>query len=150
MVSKFDGTGNTQNASASSDTLTGSAASSSKDISPWLYTILMETISYATISVSVFGMTGNISIICAYAKIGFTESINISYCALAISDALSIPFITWHAICYLPVSRNWTRYLEIPTGGAPAGAYFLTTAWLTAFISLERCLSCFHLKSKLL
>ena len=78
MVSKFDGTGNTQNASASSDTLTGSAASSSKDIPPWLYTILMETISYATISVSVFGMTGNILIICAYAKIGFTESINIS------------------------------------------------------------------------
>ena len=94
------------------------------------------------ISVSVFGMTGNILIICAYAKIGFTESINISYCALGISDALSIPFITWHAICFLPVLNNWNlpRYLEILTGGAPAEAYYMTTAWLTACISLERCL----------
>ena len=128
--------------STTSDNMTGPAFSSGYDLPVWLFTLLNQYISYAMVLVSVFGMIGNILIISAYAKIGFSESINISYCALGISDALSVPFMTWHAICFFPVFAKWniTRLIEVPTGGAPAEVFFMVTAWITACISLERCL----------
>ncbi|GFR88721.1 chemosensory receptor B [Elysia marginata] len=120
-------------------------ATSFYDIPLWLYSLLMEYISYAMIAVSVFGMTSNILIIVIYIKIGFSESINISYCALGLSDALQVTFITWNAICFLP---SFTRLnlpfipgeVVVPTGGASTDIFCQTTAWITAWISVERCL----------
>ena len=125
--------------------LSSSAGASNDDIPAWLYSLLMEYISYVMICVSVFGMTGNILIIITYIKIGFSESINISYCALSISDALCVTFITWNAICFIPVFSRWNppyipREFVIPTGGASSDIFCQTTAWITACISLERCL----------
>ena len=130
-----------QNLSSSAD----ASVASSGDIPPWLYSLLMEYISYAMICVSVFGMAGKILIIITYIKIGFSESINISYCALGISDALCVTFITWNAICFIPAFSNWNppvipREFVIPTGGASTDIFCQTTAWITACISLERCL----------
>ena len=132
---------NSQNFSSLAD----ASVASSGDIPPWLYSLLMEYISYAMICVSVFGMAGNILIIITYIKIGFSESINISYCALGISDFLCVTFVTWNAICFIPAFSNWNtpfipREFVIPTGGASTDIFCQTTAWITACISLERCL----------
>ena len=91
-----------------------------------------------------------------YAKIGFSESINISYFALGVSDILCIIFITWHGICFIPAFGNsglpfdpWK--IMIPTGGHTSSMFQKTTGWITAYVSLERCLCLvFPLRSKII
>ena len=144
---RFNNEDISQNKSTSLGNLTDDAIPSNtfKDLPDWLFTLINAYISYAMILVSGFGLAGNILIIATYTKIGFLESINISYCALGISDALSIPFIVWHAICFIPAFTNSDlpiipRDFEIPTGGGVADTFFMTTACLTAYISVVRCL----------
>ena len=115
------------------------------DMPDGLFSVLMEYTGYLMLFISAFGFTGNILIIVAYAKIGFSESINISYFALGVSDFICVSFLTWHAICFIPVFADsdlnfdsWT--VEVPTGGHTSVTFLKTTAWITAFISLERCL----------
>ena len=115
------------------------------DLPDRLFTVLMEYTSYAMICIGIFGMTGNILILTTYVKIGLSESINISYFALGISDILCIIFITWNAICYIPAFANSdipfnSRQFVIPTSGRPSIAFLKTTVWITAYISIERCL----------
>ncbi|GFR78147.1 chemosensory receptor B [Elysia marginata] len=122
-----------------------SPPSSTSDIPAWLLSTLMEYISYAVILVGVFGIPGNILIIRTYTKIGFSDSINISYCALGVSDIFCIIFITWNAICFMPVFAESNlpivaSEIVIPTGGITSVIFIDTTAWITAFVSLERCL----------
>ncbi|RUS73844.1 hypothetical protein EGW08_018388 [Elysia chlorotica] len=115
------------------------------DIPSRVFSFLMENISYWMVAVAMFGMTSNIFIIVTFAKMGFSESINISYCALCISDILCVATFTWNAICFIPAFVD----LDLPflpsevvviTGGALSDTFSKTTAWITAFISLERCL----------
>ncbi|GFR59739.1 peptide receptor GPCR [Elysia marginata] len=115
------------------------------DIPAWMYLLMMEWISYAMSCVSLFGITSNILIIVIYVKIGFGESINISYCALAVSDALYVTFVTWNAICFIPAFTRLDlpfvpSQVVIPTSGASTDIFGQITAWITAWISLERCL----------
>ena len=118
------------------------------------FPILMACITYTMIIVAVFGIMGNTLIIIAFIKIGFSESINISYCALSISDFLCIAAFSWNAVCYIPEFSNSdlpfiAREVVVPTGGALSQIFGGTTAWITAFISLERCLCVvFPLKTK--
>ena len=76
-------------------------------ISPWLYSLLMEYISCTMICMALFGLPGTILIIIIYTKMGFTESINISYCGLGISDFLCVVFAIWNAICFIPAFSKW-------------------------------------------
>ena len=115
------------------------------DLPDRLFTVLMEYTGYAMICIGIFGMAGNILILMTYVKIGLSVSINISYFALGISDILCIIFITWNAICYIPAFANSdipfnSRKFVIPTGGHPSIAFLKTTGWITAYISIERCL----------
>ncbi|RUS84167.1 hypothetical protein EGW08_008054, partial [Elysia chlorotica] len=92
-----------------------------------------------------FGMIGNTIIMITLVKIGFASPINVSFCALCISDFLCIVAIAWNAICYIPAFANSdlpfrAREVAIPTGSAVSNIFCGTTAWITAFISLERCL----------
>ncbi|GFR59317.1 chemosensory receptor B [Elysia marginata] len=133
------------NFSPSSDVSADRVVSSTYDIPAWFYSLLMEYLSYAMIGVSVFGMTSNILIIVIYVKIGFSESINISYCALGISDTLYVIFVTWNAICFIPAFARLNlpfipSQVVVPTGGANSDIFLKTTAWITAWISVERCL----------
>ena len=109
------------------------------------FSLLMEYTSYTMVCVAVFGMAGNIFILITYAKIGFSESINISYFALGVSDILCVIFLTWNAICFIPAFADSnipfiSREFVIPTGGFTSDMFSKTTTWITAFISLERCL----------
>ena len=119
--------------------------SSTENIPPWLFSLLMEYISYAMIAVAFFGIPGNILIIGTYVKIGLSESINVSYCALGVSDILCVIFITWNAICFTPAFADSdvpmiAREVVILTGGFTSLICCNITAWITAFISLEKCL----------
>ena len=116
-----------------------------KDIPGGIFSILMEFSSYIMICIAAFGLVGNILIVITYTSIGFSESINISYSALSISDIFCILFLTWHAICFVPAFSNSdipfeARKFVIPTGGYTSAIFLKTTAWITAYISLERCL----------
>ena len=96
--------------SATMGNLTDVSLTSKDDLPAWIFILLNQYVSGAMVFVSVLGMTlmtGNILIIATLAKIGFSEIINISYFALGISDAPCLPFITWHAICYLPFFDKW-------------------------------------------
>ena len=118
---------------------------SDRDIPNRTYSLIMEYTSYTMICIAAFGLVGNLLIIITYTSIGFSESINISYCALSISDMFCIIFLTWHAICFVPAFYDWdipfeARKFVIPTGGHTSAIFLKTTAWITAYISLERCL----------
>ena len=120
------------------------------------FSLLMEYSAYITICVAVPGLVGNVLILITYAKIGFSESINISYFALGVSDLLCVIFITWHGICLLPAFGNSDfpfdpLSMSIPTGGRTSSMFQKTTAWITAYVSLERCLCVvFPLKSQII
>ncbi|GFR89589.1 chemosensory receptor B [Elysia marginata] len=117
-----------------------------KDDTPekW-YRNIMECISHAMLSISAVGIPGNILVVIVYVKIGFSESINISYFALGISDTIALLFITWNALCYIPifVKANLPfipTEIVVITGGATNDCFSFITAWITTFISFQRCL----------
>ncbi|GFO10465.1 peptide receptor gpcr [Plakobranchus ocellatus] len=87
----------------------------------------------------------NSLVIAVFVKLGFSEPSNISLTALAICDFTLAVLITWNNLC------NWLTYhnVRLPfhsanvtalTGGAQWAFLSSTVAWITAFISFERCL----------
>ena len=135
-------------------TLSGDVNTAANSSGGWVVSLLMESVSYAMIFVAFFGLTGNILIMITFVKIGFSESINISYCALCVSDLLCVVLFTWNAICFTPAFAKSglpfiAREVVVPTGGATSDTFRNTTACITTFISLERCLCvAFPLKIK--
>ena len=130
----------TQNTSELSDSI---GLFSYRDMPGETFSLLMGHTSYVMFCIAAFGLTTNILIIITYTKIGFAESINMSYCALGVSDIFCVIFITWHAICSIPamsVAPFIPREFVVPTGGLTSSNILKTTGWITAFISLERCL----------
>ncbi|GFO10463.1 chemosensory receptor b [Plakobranchus ocellatus] len=91
--------------------------------------------------------------IAVFVKLGFSEPSNISLTALAICDFTLAVLLTWSNVCF------WLTYhnIRLPfhganvaflTGGAQWAFLSSTVAWITAFISFERCLCIlFPLKS---
>ena len=63
-----------------------------------IFSMFMEYTSYVMICAAAFGLARNVLIIITYTKIGFSDSINISYFALGISDILCVIFLSWNAI----------------------------------------------------
>ncbi|KAK3740912.1 hypothetical protein RRG08_051065 [Elysia crispata] len=115
------------------------------DLPGWVFSDIMECISYAMITVAFFGIIGNSLIMVTLIKIGFSTSINISFCALCVSDFLCVAALGWNAVCFIPAFGNSDlpfkpREVVIPTGGGLSDIFCGTTAWITAFISFERCL----------
>ncbi|RUS68685.1 hypothetical protein EGW08_023553, partial [Elysia chlorotica] len=122
----------------------GTSSSPSYDIPEWLFSYLTEFISYTMVTVTFFGLIGNTIIIITLVKIGFVTPINISFFALCISDCLCIVSIAWSAICNIPALAESdlpfkTKEVAKPTGGTKSNIFW-KTAWITAFISLERCI----------
>ena len=128
----------------------------SKDMSSKSFSLFLETISYIIIPFCASGIFGNILVVITYSKMGFSDSINISYSALAITDILGLLFLTWTAICFIPALSNSdipfvANHLVNPTGGAIYDIFNGIAAWVTAYISLERCLCVvFPLKIKII
>ena len=103
------------------------------------------SLSFLLIIFSSLGILSNALVLAAYLKIGFLESINISYFALGISDIGVLGTTLWGAILnvleFLEVNLPFYA-LEIssPTMYFPGEGFEKTTSCITAYISLERCL----------
>ncbi|GFN98883.1 chemosensory receptor a [Plakobranchus ocellatus] len=93
----------------------------------------------------VVALIGNSLSITVFVRLGFSEPSNISLVALAASDLACIVLSIWTNSCFLlssmdvrlPFDAINVSYL---TGSAPCAFINRTVAWITAFISFERCL----------
>lgn len=112
------------------------------EIMPYVFTINLSIICSV---VSVFGIATNIINIIVFVRQGFKETINISLLGLAISDMGSLVSLLWLGICYNP----FFRYSDLPiltvdlqhfTGGWTHVIFTRITIFITAFITLERCI----------
>ncbi|GFO43404.1 chemosensory receptor a [Plakobranchus ocellatus] len=88
---------------------------------------------------------GNSLSIAVFIKLGFSESSNISLTALAVADLVCVVSAFWSNLCFLLNFRqsilpfNATN-MALLTGSGLWAFVSRTVAWITAFISLERCL----------
>lgn len=95
-------------------------------------------------AVTVFGTISNCINCVIFVKQGFSDTINISLLCLAISDICSLMSIMWSNLCFTPALRDSeipmaTYEVHLITGSWPHVIFTRTTGWITAFISLERC-----------
>ncbi|RUS85925.1 hypothetical protein EGW08_006328 [Elysia chlorotica] len=114
-----------------------------------IYLMLMPCIFFTASAIGVVGVIGNILNILVFAKLGFAETINISYVALAVSDLFCVLSTMASAFIFTPAMQALLQYyrvqVDLPrfanfTCILPQTAFSRTTAFLTAWISLERCL----------
>ncbi|GFN93126.1 chemosensory receptor a [Plakobranchus ocellatus] len=108
------------------------------DIISWILVIIVQIISIS-------GLVTNILSIIVFTRLGFSEASNISLTALAMCDLACMIFSMWTNLCYLPVFRDSSLPFNVHTvkflTGAGLWAHIVrTAAWITAFISFERCL----------
>ncbi|GFO43609.1 chemosensory receptor a [Plakobranchus ocellatus] len=94
---------------------------------------------------SVVAIISNSLSIIVFVRLGFSEPSNISLVALAASDFACVVLSIWSNSCFLltsmgvrlPFDATNVSYL---TGSTPWAFISRTVAWITAFISFERCL----------
>ncbi|GFO17703.1 chemosensory receptor a [Plakobranchus ocellatus] len=83
--------------------------------------------------------------IAVFVKLGFSEPSNISLTALAICDFTLAVLFTWSNLCSWLTHHNvrlpfHSSNVFLLTGGSQCAFLSSTIAWITAFISFERCL----------
>ncbi|GFO25760.1 chemosensory receptor a [Plakobranchus ocellatus] len=123
-------------------------------LSAEVYIVLIAFLSYAIFAVAMIGIASNILVIVTCTKIGFSEPINISYLAQGISDLMASIVRFWGAICFVFDAKNSRlpfdpSSISITTSFTPGQGFEKITAFITAFITLERCLCVqfpFHVK----
>ncbi|GFO14429.1 growth hormone secretagogue receptor [Plakobranchus ocellatus] len=109
---------------------------------------VLPAMVWIVLGIGAMGILGNILIILVYIKLGFSETINMSYLALAISDLLSVLSTMWSSILLSPIFETVLKQLPIATDfyfisytcAWPLLTFSRSTALITAWISLERCL----------
>ncbi|GFN74547.1 chemosensory receptor b [Plakobranchus ocellatus] len=87
----------------------------------------------------------NIFSIAVFVKLGFSEPSNFSLTALAVCDFTLAVLYTWGNLCFWLTYHNvrlsfHSANVSYLTGGAQWAYLSTTVAWITAFISFERCL----------
>ncbi|RUS74443.1 hypothetical protein EGW08_017808 [Elysia chlorotica] len=111
--------------------------------------MLMPYLNMFSWGIGVVGIVGNILTVLVFAKLGFAETINISYVALAVSDLLCVLSTMVTSFLFSPAMRALLHHYRVQvdlvkfanfTSFLPQFAFSRTTAFLTAWISLERCL----------
>ena len=110
------------------------------------YTQALYGLSCALICVGIFGIISNILVLSTFLKIGFEESINVSFFALGISDLGLTVTMSWGGILNLLILTE----IRLPfdafnistvTVFWPAEGLEKTTTCITACIAVERLLS---------
>ncbi|KAK3771468.1 hypothetical protein RRG08_011401 [Elysia crispata] len=111
--------------------------------------VVISALSWTMLATGTIGIIGNILTVLVYVKLGFAETINISYVALAVSDLCCILSSMVAGFCYSPAMQALLTHFRLQVdlakftnfiGFWPQFAFSRTTAFLTAWISLERCL----------
>ncbi|GFO37237.1 chemosensory receptor a [Plakobranchus ocellatus] len=107
--------------------------------------IIFLFLNYTSQLINICTIIANSLSIAVFVKLGFSEPSNISLTALAVCDFTLAVIYTWCNLCF------WLTYhnVRLPfhgvnvsslTGDAQWGFLSSTVAWITAFISFERCL----------
>ncbi|CAL1529996.1 unnamed protein product [Lymnaea stagnalis] len=95
--------------------------------------------------ISFVGIVANVINIVIFVRQGFQDTVNISFFSLAVSDLLSLVALLWVSVCFVPPFR----FSDIPfvstdvqylAGGWPHVVFARITGWVTAFVTIERCL----------
>ena len=102
--------------------------------------------AWSTIGLGVPGIVSNVLTLVVYAKMGYSSNnIHISYSALAVSDLCCVVATIMCGVITLTdmFRQNNTVHVRVIdlVGAVPHLAFSRTTALLTSWISLERCLS---------
>ncbi|RUS85286.1 hypothetical protein EGW08_006933 [Elysia chlorotica] len=98
-----------------------------------------------TLVIGVFGITGNIMTLMVYSKLGFYNTINISYSVLAASDLCCVIASIVNIMGYIdpffqdPRLQTLTNFAKL-FGAYPFFAFSRITGLITAWISVERSL----------
>ncbi|GFN97028.1 chemosensory receptor a [Plakobranchus ocellatus] len=105
----------------------------------------MSLIIYAFLFLALIGIVSNLLVIITCTKIGFSETINMSYLTLGISDLLASVIRFYVSILILLDITNMKLHFDPFTvttviGFLPGQGFEKTSAFITAFIALERCL----------
>ncbi|BFZ03210.1 hypothetical protein BsWGS_06249 [Bradybaena similaris] len=147
MPGDFINQGHMTTTAAASTAVTGASSTSSAGLVSYetSHTVQMVFLVAGCGMVSLFGVGSNVINIAVFVRMRFTESINISLLGLAVGDLGCVVTMLWSSICYnplfadsdLPFNSGEMMYL---TGGMTHACFNRITSFLTAFITLERCL----------
>ncbi|KAH9488040.1 hypothetical protein Btru_065492 [Bulinus truncatus] len=103
------------------------------------------TLVFISSAIGLFGLISNITNMVIFVKMGLNNTVNIGFMGLAISDLLCLVTIEWYCICFNPLFINSNINFFPPdvqhlSGGHPHGCFARITAWVTVYITFERCL----------
>ncbi|XP_059178442.1 neuromedin-U receptor 1-like [Physella acuta] len=108
---------------------------------------IYEIITLVVISsaIGLFGIASNIINIIIFYKQGLNNTVNIGFTGLAISDLCSLITIEWYCISFNPLFYNadiifFAPELQHLYAGCPHGCFARITAWVTVYLTAERCL----------
>ncbi|KAH9523256.1 hypothetical protein Btru_066216 [Bulinus truncatus] len=131
--------------SSSTQTITTAASGAEllKDFERVIF-VFVNRIVFCTL-VGLFGMVSNGVNICVFIKQGLTTSINISFLAMAVSDLFRIVTVQWMNVCSNPFIDNVDApfvFVDVMylTGGWPTACANRITLFITAYVTVERCL----------
>ncbi|GFO37251.1 chemosensory receptor a [Plakobranchus ocellatus] len=107
--------------------------------------IIFLFVIYTSQLINICGIIANSLSIAVFVKQGFSEPSNISLTALAVCDFTLAVLLTWSNLCFLLTRHNarlpfHSANVSFVTGGAQSAFLGSTVAWVTAFITFERCL----------
>ncbi|XP_012943210.1 tachykinin-like peptides receptor 86C [Aplysia californica] len=100
---------------------------------------------FALGTISFFGVVFNAVNMIVFIKQGFKDTVNIALFGMAISDIGALLPLLWESVCFNP----WFASADLPfdpqdvvyvTSGWPHVCFARITSWITAFVTLERCL----------
>ncbi|BFZ11291.1 hypothetical protein BsWGS_14330 [Bradybaena similaris] len=94
--------------------------------------------------IAAFGIAANIINIVVFLKQGFSDTVNISLFALAVSDLCALITLEWVNLLRNPLFIYRVPFLpdEVQhlTAAWPHACFARITSWITVYITLERCL----------
>ncbi|KAH9503174.1 hypothetical protein Btru_070160 [Bulinus truncatus] len=108
-----------------------------------MVTVVIKSALY--VSVGAFGVVTNIICLKVFWTMGFKDTINVSFFAIALADLGCLLCLLWMGICYNPLFAyadvNFdSRSVQYLTGGWPKFYFTRVSGLITAYVTFERCL----------
>ncbi|RUS82086.1 hypothetical protein EGW08_010163 [Elysia chlorotica] len=124
---------------------TNGTSPGSEAIDQWVQSV-QSVLSWTLVVTGVVGVMTNVLTILVFAKMGFSSTFHMSCTALAVSDVLCVVASAMTGAAVLGVFRRdvdakTSAHMGTITGGLPQIVFSRITALITAWISVERCLS---------
>ncbi|CAL1543379.1 unnamed protein product, partial [Lymnaea stagnalis] len=100
-------------------------------------------VNYVVLStvISLVGIVANSLNICVLVRQGFSNSMNISFMGMAVSDMASLVTLLWLNVCLCPFLDGVFNEIHYLFGAWLHGCAARITGWITVYITIERYLS---------